>query len=408
MPGFSFLAVGSEILSGDISETNGGWVMRQMAKLGHICNEVRVVPDRKDELEDAIVELATRNDLLIMSGGLGPTDDDLTREVLSDITGGTLQFDEELWEQVSACFRKKDKQPPESNRKQACRLEGSTVLTNPIGTAPGLCVKVGECKVCALPGVPAEFKKMYEKHILKEIPKTGVESFRLKLFGIGESEVMDRLRNRDAIPGGMEWGTIAKPDGIILRFPPESVSDLRFPEAIGKIRGEFGQNILAEGDAHPVDLLRSLLLKRGLRIGVAESCTGGLLATWLTEAPGSSAFMCGGVVSYSNEVKMNLLGVPQMILEHDGAVSAACAEAMCKGTMKLLQSDVAVSITGIAGPGGGSKDKPVGTVFIATALRGGDVRCKRFCFGGLRDSVRERSCHTASMMCVDHVHGTLV
>lgn len=360
-----------------------------------------------DEL-GAIVEnlrrVAVGRRVVVISGGLGPTDDDLTREAVAQAFDLKLDFDEGLWQDIQAYFVSRGKVAGPANRSQALRVAGSEALKNPVGTAPGLRLRRGETEIIAFPGVPSEFKRMCADHFLTRHPENRPEPVPLRLQGIGESDLMQRVRELDLIPKDFEWGTMARRDGLWLRFTQRSLAHPACAEILGRLRGTFAKYIYAENEQPLVQIFAGRLLALGKSVVCAESCTGGLLSQWLTALPGSSAFFRGAVVAYHNDIKQSQLEVPASLLGREGAVSEACARAMAEGVARRLQCPLAISLTGIAGPDGGTSDKPVGTVFVATACAGKTV-ARRFLLHGDRDEVRERAAHQACLMGLAALNG---
>lgn len=395
------LALGSELLSGFVLESNSHWLAGELSQRGEKLSRVTILPDDHQEVIRVLREEHLECDHLVVCGGLGPTDDDLTREALSEASGAPLVFSEAAWSDIQSFFASKHKTPTPSNRKQALCPEGARMITNPCGTAPGIAMQWDDCRVTVLPGVPAEFKAMASSEILPQFPKRPRGPI-FKLYGLGESNLMDLIRERGTIPEDVEWGTIARPEGITLHLAPTVFDRTDVEDLSLRIRKDLGEYLYAEEDIHPVALLGKELQSRNLTLSTAESCTGGLLASKITATPGSSSYFEGSIVSYSNAVKEKQLGVDSKLLDQHGAVSEEVARAMAEGCRSTLGTDVSISLTGIAGPGGGSDEKPVGWVHYAVATADATAHaCRRF-FGS-RDEVRERSMIAATLLAIDAV-----
>jgi nicotinamide-nucleotide amidase len=399
------VVTGTEVLTGRIADRNGPWVSEQLAGLGVDVAHILVVGDRPDDLEAALRFMAAEGmDLIVTSGGLGPTADDLTGEVVARFAGRGLVLDEEVEEKIAAILRGfarrfnfDEEAVREANRKQAMVPEGAIAL-DPVGTAPGLVVPAGKSVVVVLPGPPRELQPMWPAalaagpvHELLE-RASPLHGYTLRMFGIPESEIAKSLREIEA-----EGVPLPEVEITTCLRRGEIEIDVRYREAAAAT-AEAVQAALAERhprhlfslDGETIDSQVAGLLA-GHRLGLAESCSGGLLAARITNLPGASAYMAGGVVSYSNEAKAELLGVDAELIEAKGAVSAEVAEAMAIGALERFEADVAVSITGIAGPDGGSEEKPVGFVCFNARLADGTAIAREHVIPGGRADIRERS-----------------
>ena len=377
------VVTGTEVLTGRIADKNGPWVSERLAELGIEVAHILIVADRPDDLEAALRFLAEEEmDLIVTSGGLGPTADDLTAEVVAGFAGRELVLDEEVEAKIAEVLRGFAKRFKfdegavlEANRKQAMIPEGATPL-DPVGTAPGLVVPAGERTIVVLPGPPRELQPMWpvalETDRLRELLEraTPLHGYTLRLFGIPESEIAKSLRE-------MEEEGVALPEVEITTCLRAGLAE-RHP---AQLFSEDGRTI----DTQVAELLA------GHRLGLAESCSGGLLAARITDLPGASAYMAGSVVAYSNEAKVELLGVEEALIERHGAVSPEVAEAMAIGAIERFAADVAVSITGVAGPDGGSEEKPVGYVCFNARLADGTTIAREPVIPGGRADIRERS-----------------
>jgi len=399
------VVTGTEVLTGRIVDRNGPWVSEALAELGVEVAHILIVADRFDDLEAALRFLAEEGmDLIVTSGGLGPTADDLTAEVVASFAGRELVLDEEVEAKIAEILREFAKRfdfdheaVVEANRKQAMVPRGATPL-DPIGTAPGLVVPAGELAIVVLPGPPRELRPMWpaalETEPVREIlaRATPLRGYTLRMFGIPESEIAKSLRE-------IEEEGVSVPDVEITTClrRGEIEIDVRYRDeaaaTAAAVRAGLAERHPAQlfsEDGTTIDAQVAALLA-GRRLGLAESCSGGLMAARITALPGASAYMAGSVVSYSNEAKTELLGVgPALIAEH-GAVSAQVAEAMALGALERFGADVAVSITGIAGPDGGSEEKPVGYVCFDARLADGTSIARQPVIPGGREDIRERS-----------------
>ncbi|MBX3378113.1 MAG: competence/damage-inducible protein A [Phycisphaeraceae bacterium] len=400
------LSIGDELTLGQTLDTNSKWVSDRLLAHGVVPVEHATVPDDRAAIAAAIRRLAERADLVVVTGGLGPTADDLTRAGLADAMGDQLVEDAAAVAQIEAYFRARGTPMREINRVQAQRPRRGVCLANPNGTAPGLYgvvrVAKGDVDVVCLPGPPREMKPMFEAEV---VPRLKLEAGRhvmtraLHTFGLGESEIATRLgplMDRDRNP---TVGTTASQGVVSCRIRYEGAGD--GASEIGKIETEvrtrLGPYVFgADGDTM-ASVVLDLLRRRGEALSTVESCTGGLLGTMLTDVPGSSDVYVGGWVTYTNTMKTFEIGVPAELITRAGAVSREVAEAMARGGRERSGAAHALAITGIAGPGGGSEAKPVGTVWIARSGPGGD-EARKFLFVGERANVRDWSARSALAM----------
>ena len=399
------VVTGTEVLTGRIADKNGPWVSERLAELGIEVAHILIVADRPDDLEAELRFLAEEGmDLIVTSGGLGPTADDLTAEVVARFAGRELILDEEVEGKIAEVlkgFAKRFKFDQDAvmaaNRKQAMVPEGAIAL-DPVGTAPGLVVPDGERVVVVLPGPPRELQPMWpaalETVAVRALLEraTPLHGYTLRMFGIPESEIAKSLREMEEagvalaeveITTCLRRGEIE----IDVRYRDEAAATA---EAVRAGLAERHRAQLFSEDGETIDSQVAKLLA-GHRLGLAESCSGGLLAARITDVPGASAYMAGSVVSYSNEAKAELLGVDPALIERHGAVSPEVAEAMAKGALERFGADVAVSITGIAGPDGGTEEKPVGYVCFNARLADGTAIAREPVIPGGRADIRERS-----------------
>jgi len=398
----AILSVGDELVLGQIEDTNASWLARELQRHGAMPGERRTVGDDAVSLAGAMRALAGAHDALIVTGGLGPTLDDLTRDALAALVdpGAPLVEDPAGVEHLRNWFEKRGRAMPASNLRQAMRPRSSRLLENPHGTAPGIAARAGSCLVFCLPGPPNEMKPMFERFVVPEVRSESavVLTAALHSIGLGESSLAEKLG--ELMQRGREpsVGTTAS-HGIVTIRIRSSGEPTRARAALDATAAEClarAGSVVYGRDGEPLAaVVGRMLLERGATLATAESCTGGLLGGLVTEVAGSSAWYLGGFVTYANERKVADLGVPEATLSQFGAVSHETALAMCRGTLLRTNARFAVATTGIAGPGGGSEAKPVGTVFIAVAERGGDAYSRRFHFPGDRSTVRSRAAHLA-------------
>ena len=399
------VVTGTEVITGRIADRNGPWVSERLAELGVEVAHILVVADRPDDLEAALRFLAGEGmDLIVTSGGLGPTADDLTAEVVGRFAGREMVLDEEVEEKIAAVLRgfaRRFNFDPEAvreaNRKQAVIPEGSIAL-DPVGTAPGLVVPAGETLVVVLPGPPRELQPMWPAALETEPVSavlgraTPLHGYTLRMFGVPESEIAKSLREIEGDGTAIDAVEIT----TCLRRGEIEI-DIRYRDGTAAVAAEVLEAMTARHERHlfstdgeTIDSQVATLLA-GRTLGLAESCSGGLLAARITNLPGASAYLAGSVVAYSNEAKSELLGVDPGLIEARGAVSPEVAEAMALGALERFGADVAVSVTGVAGPDGGTEEKPVGYVCFNARLADGTALAREPVIPGGRADIRERS-----------------
>jgi nicotinamide-nucleotide amidase len=398
------LVTGTEVLSGYVTDRNGPWLSERLGELGVEVTQITVVGDRPEDLEQALRSMRAQGvDIVVTSGGLGPTADDLTAETVGRFAGREMLLDEEMEKKIWAIiegFAKRMRFDPEAareaNRKQAMVPEGATAL-DPAGTAPGLVVPAEGMVVIVLPGPPRELQALWPKAIETEPVQEKLEAaeefttVQIKMFGIPESELARSLSEIGAETdlGELEITTCLRGGELVtdVRHRPGAEGTAKkLIEGLDKRLGRYTYS-------HEGETIEAIVAERleGKLLGVAESCTGGLLAARLTDGPGASAWFAGGAVTYSNESKTEILGVDPALIEDHGAVSPEVAEAMADGVLERLGADVACSITGIAGPDGGTEEKPVGYVCFCAKLKTGEVLPRDIVLPGSRSDIRDRS-----------------
>ena len=403
------IAIGTELTSGQSLDTNSQWLSQQLGALGIPVHFHTTVGDDMDENVVAFRIAAERVDLVITSGGLGPTQDDLTRDVLARVAGVALVEDAQSLREIEALFARRNRTMTERNRVQALLPVGASPLTNPIGTAPGMIMAVGASLVACLPGVPTEMKRMFADTVVPQLKKRGlitkhIAHRKINLFGKGESDVeadaLD-LTARGRVP---EVGITASQATIAFRIAAEGATEALARAAIEPtavlIYERFADLIVGEGTDDVAEALAAQLARTGLTIATAESCTGGLLAQGVATVPGASAYLAGGVITYSIATKIRLLDVPAALIEAEGVVSAAVAEAMARQVRGKFGSDLGLAITGYAGPTLDDSARPgqtIGQVYLGLALPDGTTTSKLLELGPEqpRDVIQRRAAKMA-------------
>jgi len=398
------IAVGTELTCGAVVNTNAVWLSQRLLEAGVTVRRHIVVGDRLDDLRESIERSLGAVDVVLITGGLGPTQDDLTREALSAALGRPLESDRASEEHIRAFFRSIGRPMPEANLRQVMIPAGATALANAWGTAPGIRAKAGRVVIYALPGVPREMREMFDRYVAPDLREraggAAVAVRVLHTYGLGESMVGQHLGDLMTPGRNPSVGTQASEGQISVRIIgrgalAEEVRRLVEADA-DRVRTLLGDVVFGEGDDTLPLVAGRRLTELGRTVATVESCTGGLIAKSLTDVSGSSAYFLRGYVTYSNESKIDLLGVPRELIESHGAVSGPVAEAMAAGCRSRAGSDYALSATGIAGPTGGSADKPVGLVYIGLADANGCAVCElRFGAHLNREAIRDRACKTA-------------
>jgi len=399
------VTIGTELLLGLTVDTNGAEIARHLAARGVRVTRRTSVADRSEEIRAAVKEALGRTGAVLTTGGLGPTRDDITKKVVADLFDAPLEFDAGVWDSLLERFARLERKPAESNRSQAEVPRGATVLPNRWGTAPGLWLTGQPGLVIMLPGVPLEMRRLLEHEVLPRLAppenRSVIRSLLVRTSGVPESSLAEQIGDIESEIAPITLAYLPGLEGVDLRLSawelaPEE-ADRRLGSAARLLRERAGNHVYGQGESDLAELVLDGARARGLRLGVAESCTGGLLGARLTEVPGSSDIFRGGVIAYHNAIKMELLGVPEATLAEHGAVSEPVARAMAEGAVKRLGVSAALSVTGVAGPGGGTPEKPVGTVWVGCAL-GGVVETRRSRFAGTRHEVRARAAQAALLL----------
>ncbi len=390
------IAVGDELVDGTTVDTNTAFIARALKARGIDLVGHLTVPDDRSAVAKAIAQAASNADIAVVTGGLGPTHDDLTRQALADALGVELKLHPPLLEALKEFFASRGKTMSPANEIQAYLPEGAEPLPNPIGTAPGIACKLGRCRIFALPGVPGEMRRMLGEQVLPRLPEscTVLRTLTIRTFGEGESNLAVRLADLLDRSDRVRIGITASAGVISLRLQAraataeEAERDLQ--QLASEIRGRLGDLIFGEGEVTLPEATGMLLRESKATVAVAESCTGGLLGELFTSVPGSSDYFLGGIIAYANRIKSEVLGVSEKLLTEYGAVSRQTALAMAAGAKRRLGATWALSTTGIAGPGGGTPEKPVGLVWIALEGPSG-AEAFRYRFPGDRETVRLRA-----------------
>ncbi len=396
------IAIGSEMLTPFRVDTNSLWLTERLNSMGIDVKLKTVVGDDESRLEETIRDAIKRSEIVISTGGLGPTEDDITRKIFARVLKRRLILDDDILEKLKARFAKRNMPMPEINARQALVMERAEVLPNPNGTAPGMLIEEGKCTIVMLPGPPREMKPMFDAVVApvlkQQVGDVVICRRKLSIYGLGESAVDEK-----AAPVYTKFQnpvtTILFKDGQIeLHLTAQAKNDTEANRLLDELAGQLdevlGDYIFSRRDETLEQVVGDLLRWRGYSLATAESCTGGLLAGRVTEVPGSSDYFLEGVVTYSNEAKMRMLCVPAEMLEEHGAVSEPVACAMAAGVRKLAGSTFGIGITGVAGPGGGTEEKPVGLVYIALADEDA-VTARKLLFPGDRQFIRTLTVNSA-------------
>lgn len=390
------ISVGTEILMGNIVNTNAAWLAKECAALGLSCFYQSVVGDNEDRLKEQMKTSLERSDIVILTGGLGPTTDDLTKETAALLMGKKLVTDQHSLERVKAYFQVRGIEMTENNKKQALVPEGARVLDNDNGTAPGLILESGEKCMILLPGPPNEMKPLFEaqvKPFLKALSPCILYSRTVKLCGIGESKAAAIVQDMIDAQENPTIAPYAKTGEVHFRVTAQAKNEKEGKKlvkpVVKELKRRFGQAVFATKEEETLEkVLAELLLEKGMTIAFAESCTGGMIAGRLVNVPGVSKAFGTGYVTYSNKAKRKLLGVKKSTLKQFGAVSVQTAKEMARGALLASGADIAVSVTGIAGPDGGTDKKPVGLVYIGCCVQGRTF-VQEYHFLGNREKIRE-------------------
>ena len=403
------IVIGDELLIGQVTDTNSGWIARELNHIGWEVTEITTVRDRSREITDALNSSFGRVDVVLMTGGLGPTKDDITKQTLCDYFGGKLVFDESVFANVEAIFRRRKLTMNDSTRNQAYVPNMCTVIQNPVGTAPVMWFERNGKVLVSMPGVPTEMKTVMKEVVISRLREyfqdhSSILHRTCLVKDFTESRLSETLSDFEAqLPACIKLAYLPTPGVIRLRLTArgdeESYLQKIIDDEFFKLRTILGSHLFCGSDTTLAGALGSILTERGETLATAESCTGGNIAHEITRIAGSSVYFKGSVVAYSNEVKTRVLNVSSETLSGFGAVSRETVLQMVSGVQRLLSSDCAIATSGIAGPGGGSVEKPVGTVWIAVRYgERSEVEC--FCFEGDREQVIARATQSALLMLI--------
>lgn len=401
----AILSIGTELTRGELVNSNAAWLSEQLTLLGFEVLEHRTVDDDVERIASAVLELASRHRVVLSTGGLGPTTDDLTTIAVAKALNVRLVRDAASLERIRKVFQARNRPMTPSNEKQADFPEGADVLANDEGTAPGFAVNIGASRLFVMPGVPREMKHIFGERIVPQIAALAERTshqVHLRTFGMFESQLGDALRGVEEMFPGLTIGYRASfPEielKLLARADNEAAARALCERAEVEVRRRVGHVIFGDHETTFPGAVGRTLRDRGLTLAVAESCTGGLVGSMLTSVPGSSEYLLLDAVVYSNAAKTQVLGVSEETLRAYGAVSEETATALVQGVLRISGADLGVAITGIAGPGGGTDEKPVGTVWIGVGSRAGALFVRHFMLPGDRERIRTLSAYLALRM----------
>ena len=406
------ISIGDELLLGTVVDTNSAYIARRLTGVGAEVTYKTTVGDDASMVENAVRQALERADVVIVTGGLGPTRDDITKRIIAGILNRPLVLDELILKRVKEHFERRNMEMPAINTNQAMVPKGAKAFASPLGTAPAIMIKEKNSLLVMLPGVPSEMKSLFDEHVLPAIAERAkgivIVHRTLHICGITESKIEQMLTGEVR---GLARGEIAylpQHTGVDLRLTARAVSKEKALKKIRnieeKIEGVLGEAVWGKDDDTLEQVVGYLLSMKRKTISLAESCTGGLIMDMITNVPGSSSYFIGGVVAYSNEIKTGKLKVPKSFLKESGAVSKEVALAMAEGVRRYASSDIGLSITGIAGPSGATPDKPVGLVCLALAWEVGSAS-EQHNFLGSRRQIKEQSAVTGLDMLRRHLLG---
>ncbi|HET6339687.1 MAG TPA: competence/damage-inducible protein A [Polyangiales bacterium] len=406
------VAIGTELTRGELVNGNARWLSERLTELGFSVTSHVTVADDAERIRGTLLHLGQETKVIVCTGGLGPTSDDLTTQAVADALGVTLERDADSFSKIEARFRARNRVMSPSNAKQADFPQGAQILSNSVGTAPGFAVTIGNARAFFMPGVPREMQAIFDEQIAKQIaPLAERNSYQVHVrsYGLYESAVAQRLSDLD-LGGALHDERVTI--GYRVTFPEVEVKVLAeskpgeigeaaasaralAEQVAGQVRERLGEYAFGGKEETYPRYVAGLLKRAGIKVALAESCTGGLVAKLLTDLAGSSEYVIGGAVSYANTAKTVLLGVSEALLREQGAVSEPVAGAMAEGILKSLGADLAVGITGIAGPTGGTPTKPVGTVCFGLARKNGATLTSTELFPGEREGIRTLAAYHA-------------
>lgn len=408
----SIVAIGDELLIGQVVDTNSGSLARIMAPYGWEVDHVEVVGDNAGDIIDAIERAMKKNRVVLVTGGLGPTADDITKPTLCKMFGGGLRFDETTLLNVKEVMNARGRELNKLTEAQAMVPENATVIQNRVGTAPILWFEKNNSVCVCMPGVPFETIEMFESEVFPRLRqkfnnRMSVTHLTLVIAGLSESALATHLADFEAsLPPELHLAYLPQPGIIRLRLDGHSDNSSHLGEIVkiygDRLRKLTSRWMICDSDLTPAQILIDHLRAHNLKVSTAESCTGGNIAHQITLVPGASKVMSGGIVAYSNEVKIEVLGVDKTFIDRDGAVSISVVEAMAEGVCRATGSDMGIATSGIAGPGGGTPQKPVGTVCVAVALNG-KIKSTTLHLSGTRERIIDRATSEALLMAISFI-----
>lgn len=395
------IVTGSELLSG-IQETNSTFLAERLTLSGIGLKSITIVGDREEEIHDTLKKALERSEIIVITGGLGPTEDDITRKTIAKVLGKRLVLEEDILKRIKDYFRERGYEMPKSHQRQALIPFGAKAIENRIGTAPGFFIEHKNSIIVSLPGPPREMKAMFLS--IEPLLKSRYRGKKLNILkiirtcGISESLINENLKDIIKSEGSTDIGIVSAESGIDIRVMGHGVKEEDLLKSLdlieGKIRERLGEYIYGMGEESLEMVVGNLLREKALKISIAESCTGGLISHRITNIPGSSNYFERGVVCYSNKSKVELLNVPANLIKEYGAVSKEVAVAMAEGIRRISRTDLGLSATGIAGPTGGRDGKPIGLVYIALATPG-ITDCKEYRFISDREGIKTQTSQMA-------------
>ena len=397
------IAVGTEILLGHIVNTNTSYLSRSLAGLGIDVYHQSAVGDNPARLSAMLIRALNRSDIVITTGGLGPTVDDITLETIAGATGKNLVFKKGIFKRIKNNFKRRGYRMPKEARRQAFVPEGANALRNDVGTAPGLIIESYNKIIIALPGPPRELTPIVERFVVPYLKKIHpaaytIKSRTLKLMGLAESQVNVKVKDLLKLSGDLTVGIYAHVGQVDLKITckakTKKETDQKIKRIENKIRRRFGKYIFGIDSETLEKVVGELLIKKKKALAIAESCSGGYISSLVTNSPGSSKYFIMGVVAYNNKIKTDFLGIDKKIIKEKGAVSKEVASLMAKRVRQLADTDFGIGVTGIAGPAGGSKNKPIGTVYIALSSNR-RATLKKFTFIGTRQEIKLQAAQQA-------------
>ena len=395
--------IGNELLTGRTVNTNLTTLANKLLPIGYEITEAYIIPDTKEAIQETLKKVWRDNSIVIFTGGLGPTKDDITKTTLADFFQKELIYHEEIFEMIKDRFANRKMEMPEQNKIQAFIPKDFTPLLNTQGTAPGMYFHSEKRHLFSLPGVPFEMVHLFDTYVIDILKNISSDlkfyTKELNTYGIGESKTAELLENL-VLEDGVNISWLPHLGRVDIRLSGQNLVGIE--KTLKDIQKILGKYIWGNGYKHPIEPLHLELIKRNLTISTAESCTGGMLSSLLTKTQGASKYFMGSVVSYSNEIKINILAVSPETLIKYGAVSEETALEMLSGCKKLFNTDISCVITGIAGPDGGTEKKPVGTVYIGVDFQG-KIRVEKCLFAGSREQIRQRAVEKAIFMVIEDI-----